>query len=179
MPGEIGTTIIDFSTLIFTILLITGIVLWWPKNKSARKQRFKFAWKKSTSGKRKNYDLHNVLGFYASFIAIVIALTGLIWGFKFFESTIYSSLGGEKSLEWQEPVSLKSNELVVENNLDWVWNKMNQDYPNCYGMEIHVPETDSSSIYVFVQQTEGVYHDADYRFFDQYSLKFTRKIYFR
>jgi uncharacterized iron-regulated membrane protein len=32
-------------------MLITGIVLWWPKNKAARKQRFSFKWKNIKSWK--------------------------------------------------------------------------------------------------------------------------------
>jgi uncharacterized iron-regulated membrane protein len=66
-----GTYVVGIPVIIFVIMLITGIVLWWPKNKAARKQRFAFKWKNIKSWKRKNYDLHNVLGFYASIFALI------------------------------------------------------------------------------------------------------------
>lgn len=45
----LGQQIVGWSTFIFVIMLITGIILWWPKNKAARKQRFKFQWKETTN----------------------------------------------------------------------------------------------------------------------------------
>jgi uncharacterized iron-regulated membrane protein len=37
---EIGQPVVAYFTLIFVVMLISGIVLWWPKNKAAAKQRF-------------------------------------------------------------------------------------------------------------------------------------------
>ncbi|WP_106528200.1 PepSY-associated TM helix domain-containing protein [Chitinophaga niastensis] len=84
-----GQPIVGWSTFIFVILLITGLVLWWPKrwNKNTREQSFKVKWK--ASFKRVNYDLHNVLGFYSMLIALVIALTGMVWAFTWFQKTVY------------------------------------------------------------------------------------------
>ncbi|NIG57395.1 PepSY domain-containing protein [Chitinophaga sp. Cy-1792] len=84
-----GQPIVGWSTFIFVILLITGLVLWWPKkwSKATRDQSFKVKWK--AGFKRLNYDLHNVLGFYALAIALVLALTGMVWAFSWFEATVY------------------------------------------------------------------------------------------
>ena len=73
---EWGTYVCGIPTLIFLFMLISGIILWWPKNKKARKQRLSFDWKKVKSWKRKNYDVHNVLGFYASLFLLLIAFSG-------------------------------------------------------------------------------------------------------
>lgn len=71
---DIGQLIVGTATLIFILILVTGLVLWWPQNKKAFKIRTCFRWKPATRWKRKNYDLHNILGFYSMFIA----LTGLV-----------------------------------------------------------------------------------------------------
>jgi uncharacterized iron-regulated membrane protein len=70
-------------------MLISGIILWWPKNKKARKQRFWFQWKNIKSWRRKNYDLHSILGFYASFFALILTLTGLFYAFFFVQASLY------------------------------------------------------------------------------------------
>jgi uncharacterized iron-regulated membrane protein len=70
LKSDWGTYIVGIPVLIFLIMLISGIILWWPKNKKARKQRFWFQWKNIKSWRRKNYDLHSILGFYASFFAL-------------------------------------------------------------------------------------------------------------
>ena len=64
LPEKIGRPIVGIGTLLFIVLLISGIVMWWPKrwNKANLNKSFKIKWK--ASFKRVNYDLHNVLGFY-------------------------------------------------------------------------------------------------------------------
>ncbi|RZK87948.1 MAG: PepSY domain-containing protein, partial [Hymenobacter sp.] len=69
--GDAGRTAVSYGTLIFVLLLLSGLVLWWPKNKAARKQRFQIKW--DASGKRLNYDLHNTVGFYVTLASLVIA----------------------------------------------------------------------------------------------------------
>ncbi|MDQ6480031.1 PepSY-associated TM helix domain-containing protein [Dyadobacter sp. LHD-138] len=92
----IGETIVSYATLIFFILLITGLILWWPKkwNKSNRDKSFKIKW--SARFKRINYDLHNVLGFYSLLVALIITITGLSMSFAWMSKSIYwlSSAGG-------------------------------------------------------------------------------------
>lgn len=85
----IGQQLIGWSTFIFVILLITGMIHWWPKNlkKSNVDKSFKVKW--SAKFKRLNYDLHNVPGFYALLITLTLALTGMVWAFQWFQSTVY------------------------------------------------------------------------------------------
>ncbi|WP_343743743.1 PepSY-associated TM helix domain-containing protein [Chitinophaga sp.] len=89
-----GQPIVGWSTVIFVILLITGLVMWWPKRwtKAARDQSFRIKWK--AGFKRVNYDLHNVLGFYSLIIALVLALTGMVWAFTWFEKAVYVAAAG-------------------------------------------------------------------------------------
>lgn len=84
-----GQPIVGYATLLFVILLITGLVLWWPKNlkKSNVNKSFKIKWK--AGFKRLNYDLHNVPGFYALLITLILALTGMVWAMKWFETAVY------------------------------------------------------------------------------------------
>ncbi|MEM0941440.1 MAG: PepSY-associated TM helix domain-containing protein [Bacteroidota bacterium] len=74
LKEDIGQTIVGFATLLFVIMLITSLVLWWPQNKKAFKVNTWFRWKSDTKWKRKNYDLHNIVGFYSMFLVIFIAL---------------------------------------------------------------------------------------------------------
>jgi uncharacterized iron-regulated membrane protein len=89
LPKPIGEQIVQWSTVIFAVMLLTGIILWWPKNRKNRRQRFTLDWKETTKWKRKNYDLHSVLGFYISLIAVVIVFTGLIMAFEEFQKFVY------------------------------------------------------------------------------------------
>lgn len=170
LPHEIGQVVVASATLIFLVMLISGLILWYPRNKNATKQRFRFKWKKGTKWKRKNYDLHNITGFYVFLIALIFAITGLVWGFQWFAYSYYTVLGGEKSLVYEDPISTKSK-LTLEKPVDKVWALMQKQYPNAKSIEVHPPENDSTSIAANANPEEGTYWKTDYRYFDQYTLE--------
>ncbi|MCU0389971.1 MAG: PepSY domain-containing protein [Thermoflexibacter sp.] len=85
--GEVGSEIIKWNVLIFFILLISGIILWFPKNVKFLKQAFTIKW--SARWKKINYDFHSVYGFYLSWILLFISLTGIWWMFDSVKDLVY------------------------------------------------------------------------------------------
>jgi uncharacterized iron-regulated membrane protein len=61
--------ILGISSTFLLFLSCSGIVLWW------RRKLFRISW--NGSGKRINFDLHNVLGVWSSFFLFLFALTGV------------------------------------------------------------------------------------------------------
>lgn len=174
LPRKIGGTIVAYGTLIFFISIITGLILWWPKNQQkAIKQRFLLDWKNKTRWRRKNFDLHTVLGFYVSAFAIVFVITGLTMSIPWFGYLYYKAVGGEKELAFKIPENLSATpELPQEAPaLDRLPELMKEKYPNAKEIEIHYPHSDSASIYVEVVKSEGLFYNADFVFYDQYSLE--------
>lgn len=169
LPPQIGHPLVASATLGFLILLLSGLVLWWPKNQAAAKQRFSIKW--NASWKRRNYDLHNVLGFYATWIVLVIAITGLVWGFEWFAKSLYWSIGGQKSLRYEAPLSSKATANLTEPAIDQLWKKIQSEYPKGSSIDVHPAETDSSSILIEINPEKGTYWQRDYRYFDQYTLQ--------
>ena len=76
--GNLGKQIITWSTVVFVVMLLSGLYLWWPKNRAAAGKRFRFKWKAGTNRKRKNYDLHQIPGFYSAVFTLCIAVSGLV-----------------------------------------------------------------------------------------------------
>jgi uncharacterized iron-regulated membrane protein len=89
LPAKAGRLVVGISVIIFVILMVTGIVLWWPKRKTDRKRSFTIKW--NGRWRRVNYDLHNVLGFYTTAIVLVLAITGLSMAFEVVERGIYQT----------------------------------------------------------------------------------------
>lgn len=171
LPPEIGQPVVASFTLVFSVMLISGIILWWPKNKGAKKQRFSIKW--NAKWRRKNYDLHNVLGFYATWIVIILAITGLVWGFEWFSESLYKVTGGAKVLEYTEPLSDTdySGSVTEIPALDQAWEKMKLLYPTAEIIEVHPPETSASPIAANANPDADTYWQTDYRYFDQYTLE--------
>lgn len=171
LPPAIGQPIVASATLVFLVMLITGIILWWPRNKSAAKQRFSIKW--SAGFKRKNYDLHNVLGFYTTWIAVFIAITGLVWGFEWFSNGLYFiSSGGKQMVLFEEsPSDQSKGPLAGAPAIDQLWERFKNETGPGKSVEVHFPGSDSTAVEVALNPAEGTYWKADYRYFDQYSLE--------
>jgi len=73
--GKAGEAIIFCNVWIFLLMLLSGMILWFPRRWKQWRQGLTI--KKNASAKRRNYDLHSVLGFYAWLPLLLIAVTGI------------------------------------------------------------------------------------------------------
>lgn len=167
LPREIGHKVVGVSVLIFVISLLTGLVLWWPKNKAALKQRFSVKW--SARWRRVNYDSHNVFGFYSLLPALLIAVTGLFWSFDWVGQGLYFLLTGSTDVPAHtEPVS-KWQPRSTGNALDQSVAQALAQYPRVAYYSVSLPVADTSSLVVSVYPNEATYYDAATLFFNQYT----------
>ncbi|MGC4021114.1 MAG: PepSY-associated TM helix domain-containing protein [Cyclobacteriaceae bacterium] len=167
LPPLIGQPLVASFTLIFLFMIVTGLVLWWPTNKNAISQRFKL--RRNPSPKRRNHDLHTVLGFYASSIALLFVITGLVWGFEWFAKSIYKTVGGEKELVYAIPPSLSKVD-EVNDSLDKLWVRLSKEFNEAKSIEIHLPDT-VHGYAVNINPEAGTYWKTDFRYYDPNSLK--------
>lgn len=177
MPYEIGRPIVNYGTLIFVVLLITGLVWWYPKkwNKKTKEKSFKIKW--GGSFKRVNLDLHNVLGFYSLLFLLAIGLTGAVWGIKWYSEGLYWVTSGGQSLgEFSrlESDSLQANKFYTpEQAIDKAFLFAMKENPKSEGFYYSFPDTAKakSVINIYVYPNSGqFYNNKSYRF-DQHTLQ--------
>jgi len=77
--GEPGSYVVAASSAILLFSMITGLILWWPR--TGKLDRSKFTLRVGKRWKQSAYNLHAVLGFYASAVVIVLTLTGMAMTF--------------------------------------------------------------------------------------------------
>ncbi len=124
--NSVSNIIIISTICVFIVMLITGLILWWPKKKQ-RHQSFSFRWKKSTRWKRKNYDIHRILGFYSFSIALLMALTGLFWVSDSFNHSVKWFANGGNIYE--EEYEMSDHSIKKINVHDIIYNKVISDIP--------------------------------------------------
>ncbi len=171
-----GIYVVGIPVVIFLIMLITGIVLWWPKNKAARKQRFKFQWKDTTQWKRKNYDLHNILGFYSSIFALILTITGLFYAFFVVQAMIYFVFsGGETAYPDFSKITTKAPiEMRTDKTLDKISDKVIELYPDAFAFSLdlghpHIDDHEHPHFEVYVKHLSYSYHKSSSLIFDENS----------
>lgn len=97
-PGETvfwGKVIVGTSTLMFVLVLVSGIMIWWPRTSRVLKNRLKIT--VSKGWRRFWYDLHVAGGIYACVFLLAMALTGLTWSFQWYRTGFYKVFGVETS----------------------------------------------------------------------------------
>lgn len=172
LPKEIGEQVVGASILLFIMIVASGFLLWLPKKRKNLGQRLKFKWKDSTRWKRKNFDLHTIIGFYVCSLALILAITGTVMSYNWMKYVVYRSAGGDKEVQFLIPENDGYGELANPDipSMDRLLTKLQTELPNAESYELHYPPTETSSIYVEISNSEGLYYDVDYRFFDPNTL---------
>ena len=168
LNDSIGQRIVGWGTLLFVVILITGIIMWWPKrwNKRTIKDSFTVRWKAKL--KRLNYDLHNVLGFYTFIIALILGLTGLVYAFQWFNKAVYATATlSTEPMSYPSFSSDTNSVSVIEAPLDYGLAAIKKTYPNAKRYTVNPILSKADAITATAYGHEGTYYDANSLYFDQ------------
>lgn len=168
---QYGQPIVGWSTFIFVILLISGLILWWPKkwNRAEKQKAFTIKW--NARFKRLNYDLHNVPGFYSLLIALVLALTGMVWSFKWFYGLTYVVANGSAKPPVFKTVQSDTTAGHLTSAGDIAFSFAKNNMPGIKRIGISVPDTKSDAISIYGYPYDELYYGFEQMQFDQYSGK--------
>jgi uncharacterized iron-regulated membrane protein len=113
LSGKVGSSLVELTASWLVVLLITGLILFWPKQKGWSG----FFKVRINQGKHVLFrDLHGLLGFWFSFVLILILAGGLPWT------------------------------EVFGHNYRWVQEKLNAGYPSTWYGDYFQSEPKSSAI---------------------------------
>lgn len=88
-----GKLVVGISTLLFVFVLISGVIVWFPRKWKLLKNSLKLSVNKGW--RRFWYDLHVAGGVYALVLLLALALTGLTWSFPWYRTAFYNVCGVE------------------------------------------------------------------------------------
>ncbi len=88
-----GKAVVGYTTIAFVLIIISGLILWIPKNRKALKASLRI--KTKANLKRFLNDSHISLGFYLAIGLLVLALTGLNYSFPWYRNAFFSVFGAE------------------------------------------------------------------------------------
>ncbi len=114
-----GKKIVGISTLIFALILITGIITWFPRKGQSWSNRLKISLKHGW--RRFLYDLHVVGGIYVAVLLLIMALTGLTWAFPWYRTVFYNIFAPGAEQTQSRPNDKgkgKNKTLYIDNETD-------------------------------------------------------------
>lgn len=99
LGDSIGTMITGIAAACFFILLLSGLVLWFPRKWTKKGFKKGLLLQSGVGKKRFNYDLHNVMGFYILIPAMLICITGLVFAFSWADQSVQYLANGAKTVK--------------------------------------------------------------------------------
>lgn len=168
LPGEIGKPIVGYSVLLFTITIITGLFLWWPRKWTRANIRRNF----TIRARRLNFDFHNVLGGYSALLLLVLCLTGLIWSLDWFGNSVYYITSGGKEVKpYVLPKSDTTKVSAEIDVLDKLYLQLREQEPEATTFYFALPQNTDDVIRVSIVHERGSFYKTDNLFFDRYTLE--------
>ncbi|HWO40572.1 MAG TPA: PepSY-associated TM helix domain-containing protein [Candidatus Eisenbacteria bacterium] len=96
MEGEgraTGRAITGACNLAFFWLAVSGVYLWWPRRWHWRGMKRSLLFNFRLRGKARNWNWHNVIGFWSSGVLVVLTLTGAVMSYPWANDLLYLLAG--------------------------------------------------------------------------------------
>ncbi|MVZ64561.1 PepSY domain-containing protein [Sphingobacterium sp. DK4209] len=173
---KIGHPLVAYSTVLFVFIMLTGVILWWPKRWKSNKISRSFWPKWSVNWKRLNHDLHNIIGFYSLILGLLIGITGLFFSFPAFKTWAGDQLdkltSGSTAIEKIEPLNIQWG----NNPLDDALSNLLKTYPNSGMMSIRLRKEDAASFDIQIRLEEQKTNKFKWYYFDKKALTLDKVI---
>ena len=95
LERPIGKAITGAGTLLFGLLLVSGIYLWWPRHWRIANLKAALLFNRKLKGRARDWNWHNVIGFWSAFPMLLIILTGLIMSYGWANNLLFRLTGNE------------------------------------------------------------------------------------
>src|SRR5262245_3637954 len=92
---DVGRPYTGACNLAFLGLAVSGLYLWWPRRWTRHVFRGSALFDGSLSGRARDWNWHNVIGFWCAPVLIVLTLTGAVMSYQWANDLLYRLTGNE------------------------------------------------------------------------------------
>ncbi|MFN7917617.1 MAG: PepSY-associated TM helix domain-containing protein [Vicinamibacterales bacterium] len=91
---DTGRALTGASNLAFLFLAGSGLVLWWPRRLTVQHLKPIVWFRRAGTAKARDFNWHNVIGFWSAPVLIVLTLTGVVMSYPWANGLLFSVAGG-------------------------------------------------------------------------------------
>ncbi len=96
LEPSVGEPITGYTALVFGLIILSGVVLWWPATRRALKAGLTI--NRQLSGRPWNLSLHKAIGAYAAVVLLVTVTTGVPISLDWAKNLLYTLTGSVKTV---------------------------------------------------------------------------------
>ena len=161
---ETGQPIVGWTVVLFVLCLITGIIWWWPRRNKFSKRHFTIRWGGMSLVIYR--DWHVVTGIYSFPVILLLALTGMVWAFKWFMALVYMVA----NLSTQPPATLPAPNAASAETMPQVYETVYQNsrsyHPDAYNIFVYQLNKEENTVAAYVKNKAEVYYDSSLETWD-------------
>ena len=84
-----GRAITGASNFVFLVLGLSGLYLWWPRAWSVQHTRAILAFRRTATGRARDFNWHNVIGFWCLVPIVVMTVSGVVMSYPWANALLY------------------------------------------------------------------------------------------
>lgn len=154
----IGKAITGACNMMFLLLAISGIYIWFPRQLVWRQMKPVMWFRRGISGKARDFNWHNTIGFWTSLVLIVLTLTGIVISYQWAGNLVYTLTGNEVPAPQQQaaPGGGQQGEqaYVWPENLGPAWTAATRQSPTWKSISLKLPIAKDAAVFTI---DEGIY----------------------
>jgi uncharacterized iron-regulated membrane protein len=150
--------------LAFFWLAVTGVYLWWPRTWHWRGLKTSLLFNPRLSGKARDWNWHNVIGFWSSSVLVVLTVSAAVMSYPWANDLLYTLTGSEPPPRSQGsvPASQATRRTLREEpqtrrpgaSFDVMLARAQQQMPEWATIMIRLPARDDGAVTVSLQEAQ-------------------------
>lgn len=160
---EIGRPLTGAGNLIFLFLAVSGLYLWWPKDFTPARLKGILLFNSKLKGKPRDWNWHNVIGFWSLPYLIVITVTGAVMSYTWANNLLYTLTGNEAPPPRERPAegkpegpkAGKKDETAAKDQtpaLDLLYSRAAEMFPGWISMTMRMPEKPGAPVSINIEE---------------------------
>lgn len=141
----VGKAITGACNLMFLFLAISGIYIWMPRKLTWNGIRPVIWFRSTKSGKARDFNWHNTIGFWCSLILVVLTITAAIISYQWASNLLYTLTGNEvpPPQQQQAPTANPASEQAfsVPENINALWSRAETQSDRWKSISLRLPLT--------------------------------------
>lgn len=160
MSGDqrpIGKALTGAANLIFVLLAISGLYIWLPRILTWKRVKPVIWFRGGLRGKPRNFNWHNVIGFWTSLALVVFTLTATVMSYQWANDLLYTLTGNEAPSSQSRPpggTQKEERHYAYPENLNALWLSAEQQSPTWKSISLRLPIENNSAAFTI---DEGIY----------------------
>jgi len=143
MSGDgrpVGRAITGAGNLVFLFLAISGLYIWMPRRLEWRSVRPVLWFRAGTSGKARDFNWHNTIGFWCSAVLVVLTLTATVISYQWASNLVYTLTGNQPP----PPANANATQAPAQPaettaNIDSLWDTARSQSPTWKTISLRLP----------------------------------------